>query len=50
MILLEHKWVLLVPKHLFQWLQQIAILGVNVLGAIFINYYQIAQGMDADAS
>ena len=29
-VLLEHKWVLLVPKHLFYWLLQISFYEVNV--------------------
>ena len=49
---LEHKWVLVVPKHLLYWLQQISIHEVNVrmLVDIFIKDYQIANVMDADAS
>ena len=44
-VLLEDKWVLLVPKHLLYWLQQISIHEVNVriLVDISINHYQSAN-------
>ena len=44
-VLLEHKWSLLVPKHLLYWLQQISTHEVNVrlLVEISINHYKIAN-------
>ena len=44
-VLLEHKGVFLVPKHLFYWCQQISTDEVNVriLVDISINHYQIAN-------
>ena len=50
--MLKHKWVLLVPKHLLYWLQQIFIYEVNVrmMVEIFIKDYQIANAMAADVS
>ena len=51
MFWLEHKWVLLIPKYLFYWLQQILIHEVNVrmLIEIFIKAYHIVNAMDAHA-
>ena len=42
-LLLEHKWMLLVPKHLLHWLQKISIHKVNVrtLVEILIKDYQM---------
>ena len=44
-VLLEHKWELLVPKHLLYWLQQISTNEVNVriLVDISINHYLSAN-------
>ena len=43
-VLLEHKRVLFVPKHLLYWLQQISTHEVNVRKLVYIsiNHYQIA--------
>ena len=50
-VLLEHKWVWLVPKHLLYWPQQISIYEVNVrmLVEIFIKNTKISSAMDDDA-
>ena len=44
-VLLEHKWVLLIPEHLLYWLQQITNHEVNVKIQfdISFNHYQIAN-------
>ena len=48
-VLLEHKWMLLVPKHLLQGLQHISFheIDLRMLVKIFIKDYQISNAMDA---